>query len=189
MAKVNLKFNVIITDFNKKQIAKEIISDKGIYFWFTNKTGLVKLKIPLNNNLFQINNARINYHLLYIGIGPSSKNVKATLKDRIINNHLGSSIRSSTLRQSISALLKMKAQYSSNKIFLNKIQESKISYFINNHLILGIIYNNKPWQDELNLISKYKPPINIKSNNQGWYREKMKYIRKLQRDTARKSIS
>src|SRR3954454_1427579 len=45
------------------------------------------------------------FQLLYVGIAPSRDDSKATLRSRILGQHVGGNIGSSTFRQSLAALL------------------------------------------------------------------------------------
>jgi len=47
----------------------------------------------------------IGWNLLYVGIAPSRSTSKATLRSRVLGQHLGGNVGSSTFRLSLAALL------------------------------------------------------------------------------------
>ncbi|MFC6638968.1 hypothetical protein GV827_22430 [Sulfitobacter sp. JBTF-M27] len=111
-------------------------------------------------------------HLLYIGIAPPksqpTRSGSATpMKSRLWRNHLRGSVRSSTLRLSLAALLKHELDLgfyrdSGGRVRMIKEHEDKLTTWIKNHAGVSVEQNNTPWQLEEALVSNGPPlPLNL----------------------------
>lgn len=101
-------------------------------------------------------------HLLYIGIAPPKKRPlksRATtpVKSRLWRNHLRGSVRSSTLRLSLSALLQhqLDLQFyrdAGNRVCMVKENEEKLTAWIESHAGISVLHLDEPWNLEEMLI-------------------------------------
>jgi hypothetical protein len=67
----------------------------GFYaWWLIDRTALPD--VPLDDD---------PPHLLYVGIAPSRASSRATLRSRVVGNHVGGNLAASTFRRSLAALL------------------------------------------------------------------------------------
>jgi hypothetical protein len=179
------------TKISISSIQTTCLPKSGIYFWWSNKAGMKRLDIPIEDpHVFYIEVDNIRYYLCYIGIGPVSKKSEATLPKRIKDNHLGTTIGSSTFRYSIAS--KWKLQFYKKDIkdkkekFFIKDDGNTIKKFLEGNFILSIIADNQPWDKEKGYIQQYEPPLNCDHKNKnGWH---FKSIRKARDEARRNSL-
>lgn len=111
-------------------------------------------------------------HLLYIGIAPSKerpvRSGSATpVKRRIWRNHLNGSVRTSTLRLSLAALLETQLHlefYRDNRgrVRMPKEHEVKLSAWLDQHACISVAHHDAPWRLEEALIRNGPPlPLNL----------------------------
>jgi hypothetical protein len=146
-------------------------SQSGVYYWYITPTGASQLGIDVSN-CFQ----KEDKYLVYIGL---AKNLNERLDWHLNDAHSNSSIKSgfvSTLRQTLSALLVGEMVTSKEVVdhFLRK--EMKVEY--------EVCSNYK--ERELELISKYDLPLNLKNNSKHPFYKKLKQLRK---DSKKKSLN
>lgn len=120
------------------------------------------------------------YNVLYTGVGKN-------LYERIIKVHYGDNAGRSTLRKSLGSLCgygfipRDKNKPMNGKTKFKPEDEQKITSWMMTNLI--VLYKENPnyAKDEIKLINKYNPPLNIKENENSvnWnYREKLHLLRK-----------
>lgn len=111
-------------------------------------------------------------HLLYIGIAPPKdrpiKTGAATpVKRRLWRNHLRGSVRSSTLRLSLAALLKDRLGFdfyrdARGRVRMAKEHEEILSAWLQEHAGISVVHHDTPWQLEEALVRNGPPlPLNL----------------------------
>ena len=175
----NFKFDLELhlASFDRKDLMEKIFFKKGVYYWFASDLALKKMNIDSASE--KLHKHVINdqeYCLVYIGIGPRNAQTKAQfIGQRIVNCHLGKKITNSTFRLSIATLLGEKGCIGKNsKCYLLEEREIGLSNFIVEEFCVCLTKNEKPWENESNLINCLQPPLNLHHNKNGWNYETMK---------------
>lgn len=111
-------------------------------------------------------------HLLYIGIAPPKDRPmrlgSATpVKRRLWRNHLRGSVRSSTLRLSLAALLRDQLGFefyrdTGDRVRMTKDHEERLTAWIEDHARISVVHRDTPWQLEEALVRSDPPlPLNL----------------------------
>ena len=111
-------------------------------------------------------------HLLYIGIAPpkdrpTSSGSDTPVKRRLWRNHLRGSVRSSTLRLSLSALLQDQLNLefyrdAGDRVRMPKECEETLTAWIDQHAGISLVQHDAPWQLEEALVRNGPPsPLNL----------------------------
>lgn len=111
-------------------------------------------------------------HLLYVGIAPpKSKPVRpgsaTPLRLRLWRNHIHGSVRSSTLRLSLAALLRndLKLEFfrdTGKRLKMAKEHEAKLTLWIEDHAGLSMVNHDAPRELEAALVRNGPPlPLNL----------------------------
>ncbi|MEM6635417.1 MAG: GIY-YIG nuclease family protein [Pseudomonadota bacterium] len=110
--------------------------------------------------------------LLYIGIAPPKDRPirpgSATpVKRRLWRNHLRGTVRSSTLRLSLAALLKDQLGFefyrdAGDRVRMTKDHEERLTAWIEGHAGISVAHHDAPWQLEEALVRNGPPlPLNL----------------------------
>ncbi|AUQ75752.1 hypothetical protein PhaeoP71_02913 [Phaeobacter piscinae] len=110
--------------------------------------------------------------LLYIGIAPSKnrsvrRGAPTPVKSRLWRNHLRGTVRSSTLRLSLAALLEQELELAfwrdkRNRVRMDRHHEDKLSDWIAKHAAISVVQHDEPWSLEETLIRNGPPlPLNL----------------------------
>ena len=101
-------------------------------------------------------------HLLYIGIAPpkdrpTKKGAATPVKRRLWQNHLRGSVRSSTLRLTLAALLEHQLQFQfyrddQKRVRMAKEHEEKLTAWIEDHAGISVVHYDEPWSLEEALV-------------------------------------
>ncbi len=111
-------------------------------------------------------------HLLYIGIAPPKDRPNrlgsaTPMKRRLWRNHLYGSVRSSTLRLSLAALLRDQLNFqffrdNRNRVRMGKAYEDKLTAWMEDHAGISVVHHDTPWQLEEKLVRNGPPlPLNL----------------------------
>jgi hypothetical protein len=111
-------------------------------------------------------------HLLYTGIAPPkdrpTRPGSATpVKRRLWRNHLRGTVRSSTLRLSLAALLQDQLDLefyrdARDRVRMEKEHEEKLTVWIDQHAAISLAQHDAPWQLEEALVRNGPPlPLNL----------------------------
>jgi hypothetical protein len=111
-------------------------------------------------------------HLLYIGIAPpkdrpTGSGSATPVKKRLWRNHLRGSVRSSTLRLSLSALLQNQLNLefyrdAGDRVRMPKECEETLIAWVDQHAGISLVQHDSPWQLEEALIRNGPPlPLNL----------------------------
>jgi hypothetical protein len=129
----------------------------GIYGWYFRDAPAV---VPLNGCV-----QRHGLSLLYVGIAPRDAASPRALRDRIVDNHLCGRCGHSTLRLTLAVLLALEArQTKGGKVVLTSTSQGQLSKRINDHAFVVWTTAEEPGTLEKPLISRLRPPLNLKHN-------------------------
>lgn len=107
--------------------------------------------------------------LLYIGIAPNSERSKATLRSRIVRNHLRRPVATSTLRLALAAHLWEHEGWTpfmtpGGKVALSRQQEQALTGWMERKLLVSWTEHDRPKDVEEDRITKHRPPLNSDHN-------------------------
>ncbi|WP_187431999.1 GIY-YIG nuclease family protein [Roseobacter fucihabitans] len=111
-------------------------------------------------------------HLLYVGIappkdGPARSRSSTPIKSRLWRNHVNGTVRSSTLRLSLAALLQHDLNLAfwrdtGSRVRMDREHEAKLTVWIGKHAALSMMQQDNPWSLEEKLIKRGPPlPLNL----------------------------
>lgn len=133
----------------------------GFYAWWTaagSMPGVPPCPHPNVNGL----------DLFYIGIAPSRSTSNATLRSRVIGNHIRGNTAASTFRLTLGALLLESEGYDRvrtiKKVVLTAKDNRRLTEWQERHLRLTWAKHDEPWTIEHDVIAALKPPLNLAGN-------------------------
>jgi hypothetical protein len=111
-------------------------------------------------------------HLLYIGIAsPKDRSVRrggpTPVKSRLWRNHIHGTVRISTLRLSLAAILEQELELAfwrdkRNRVRMDHHHEDKLSEWIAKHAAISVMQHAEPWSLEEMLVRNGPPlPLNL----------------------------
>ncbi len=111
-------------------------------------------------------------HLLYIGIAPPKhrpvrRGRPTPVKSRLWRNHLHGTVRTSTLRLSLAALLEQELELAfwrdkRNRVRMERHHEDKLTEWIAKHAAISVMQHDEPWSLEETLVRNGPPlPLNL----------------------------
>ncbi|MCZ2826691.1 MULTISPECIES: GIY-YIG nuclease family protein [unclassified Modestobacter] len=105
--------------------------------------------------------------LLYVGIAPNGAASKATLRSRVVGDHIRGTTGSSTLRRSLAALLSeqqgWQSRWTTRPVLVNA-DELRLSEWMGEKLRLTWAEHSEPWTVEAEVIAELEPPLNLADN-------------------------
>lgn len=164
-------------------VARRSLPDvAGIYAWWTDSES-----IPGVPECPHPDNAALQ--LIYVGRAPQRSSSSATLKSRVVGNHLGGNTGSSTFRFTLASLLMeslgFTPQQTKTKFVLPKSQNQALSEWQMRHLRLTWAEHDQPWLIEDDVISRLKPPLNLDGNASHPFYPQLVQARARFRDAAK----
>ncbi len=135
----------------------------------------------------------IAYSLLYVGIAPNSATSKQTLRSRVVSNHMGGNIASSTFRFSLAALLLEAEGFepttTKTKFVLIPEDSRRLSDWQQVNLRLRWCEHPQPWQGalEAEVIAAMQPPMNLEENTAHPFHLTLSEARRRLRQAARRN--
>lgn len=134
-----------------------------------------------------------DHHMLYVGIAPLSQTGGRArrltpIKRRLLRNHLQGSIRRSTLRQSLAAILSERKGFTcwrdgSGKSRMRAEDEARLSEWMTAHAAVTFIHADDPWGLEEELVRKGPPlPLNLSMSRHPFRKTLSKMRSRLGRD-------
>lgn len=107
--------------------------------------------------------------LLYIGIAPRDAESAATIRSRILGDHLGNAIGRSTLRRGLTAFLWEPMAWppfmKGAKVALSPEHCAALTAWMEQHLRVSWCPVGEPWSYEATLIGETQPPLNSDHNH------------------------
>jgi hypothetical protein len=135
-------------------------SEPGLYAWWVAPGELPGVQGP--------SHPTEAFELLYIGIAPSRATSAATIRSRVVGQHLGGNIGGSTFRKSLTALLWQEKGWhpcwKSDRAMLPPNEEPLLSEWQQLCLRVRWAPRLEPWQVEATVIESMKPPLNLAAN-------------------------
>jgi len=105
--------------------------------------------------------------LLYVGIAPNGAESKATLRSRVVGDHIRGTTATSTLRRTLAALLHERqgwqSRWTTRPVLVNR-DELALSEWMGEKLQLTWAEHPEPWTVEAAVIAELKPPLNQADN-------------------------
>jgi hypothetical protein len=144
------------------ETARTTLPDRnGVYAWWTEHGAIPG--VPA-----QPHPSEEALELFYVGIAPRDVKSSATLRSRIVGNHLGGNTGSSTFRLALAALLidtlRLTPHRTKTKYVLPTAQSRVLSAWQQNHLKLSWVEHDTPWLIEDDIIAALRPPLNLAGN-------------------------
>ena len=126
--------------------------------------------------------------LFYVGISPNGPGSTATIRSRVIGNHLSGNIGSSTFRFTLAALLLeelgLHPVRTATKVVLPMKDNHQLSRWQGEHLRLTWCVTPHPWLLEDEVIAVMEPPLNLAANARHPYYSTVKQARAMLRRAA-----
>lgn len=133
----------------------------GVYAWWV--TDEVLPQVPGPHHLTDA------LRLLYVGVSPERSNSDARLDSRLLRQHIGGNIASSTFRFALAALL-FEAEVWRPEVTvggryrLSRADNAALSAWQRQHLRLSWAVASEPWAVERSVIKALAPPLNRRGN-------------------------
>ena len=141
--------------------AREAIPARpGLYAWWSQPSSLPGISGPPHPDG--------EYELLYVGIARSGPSSRATLRSRVVGNHIGGTTGQSTLRRSLASLLYEQEGWRSrytDRPLLSADDEARLSDWMQGNLKLSWTLHEQPWTVEAQVIAELTPPLNQSANS------------------------
>ncbi len=173
-----LTSNTVSIDDARSQLPKV----GGMYAWWV--VGSALPDVPANRHL-----SEPSVDLLYVGIAPNGASSTATLRSRVVGNHLNGNIAASTLRRTLASLLiqslALEPRMKGTKLVLPAEHNRRLSLWQRTHLRLTWHATPHPWLVEAHVISALRPPLNLADNDGHPFHATLSAARRAFRNAAR----
>jgi hypothetical protein len=140
---------------------KGLPAKPGFYAWWM-KEGAIAGIPPCPHTI------EAGLHLLYVGIAPSRKTSSATIRARVIGNHIRGNTGSSTFRLTLASLLfeleKYQRKRTSDRVILVAEDNQRLTHWQRENLRLTWAEHPNPFRIEGEIIERLKPPLNLAGN-------------------------
>jgi hypothetical protein len=127
--------------------------------------------------------------LAYLGIAPFAASSSATIRSRMLGNHLGNALASSTLRRGLAALLWTDQGWrpfmKGKKPAFPPDDNAALTQWMETNLRVSWCRVAEPWTYEPELIGEMQPPLNCDHNHGHPFYPSIKQARKHLMATAR----
>lgn len=143
------------------QSPDELPAEPGLYSWWA-----IRGSIPAVPHY--PHPALPDLDLYYLGIAPSGVRSAATIRSRVIGNHIRGNTGASTLRLTLAALLFEDNGWepvAKGKKTLLKPQDNKdLTHWQHEYLLVCWAVHPEPWSIEHEVIRRLQPPLNLEGN-------------------------
>ena len=133
----------------------------GIYAWWMNRDAIPGVPFVPHPLVADVG-------LLYVGVSPRDARSSQKLRGRVVNNHIGGNIGSSTFRFVLASLLmdelSLKPFRTKTKVVLSAADNSLLRDWQSHHVGLTWCEREAPWEIEGGVIRAMKPPLNSRDN-------------------------
>ncbi len=154
----------------------------GVYAWWI--VGSAIADVPGNKHPTEP-----GIDLLYIGIAPNGPTSTATLRSRVVGNHLNGNIAASTLRRTLASLLvdelSLEPIKRGAKVTLSREHNARLSAWQQTHLRLTWHETARPWDIEDKVIAALGPPLNLDDNQKHQFYATLSAARRALKQSAR----
>ena len=154
---------------------------RGFYaWWLSDRRALPSVPLPTQPPPW----------LLYVGIAPSRPTSGATVRSRVLRQHVGGNLAASTFRRSLAALLWREHGWSPyvttrGKLRFDREDDQALRAWQLANLRLTWAAADEPWLFERQVIAALQPPLNVDLNERHPFCAAMKQARAAFRAAAR----
>lgn len=138
----------------------EMPAEPGLYAWWSLPGALSGITGPRH--------PRGGHELMYVGIARSTPASRATLRSRVIGNHIRGTTGRSTVRRSLASLLFEQEGWRSrftDRPLLEPSDEQRLNEWMLQHLALTWAVCQQPWAVEAQVIAELTPSLNQSANS------------------------
>jgi hypothetical protein len=171
-------------DVVRVEQARDVVpAEPGLYAWWALPGSLPGVTGPPH--------PQGRYELLYVGIARSGPTSRATLRSRVIGNHVGGTTGQSTLRRSLASLLFEREGWRSrftDRPLLEPSDEQRLSEWMQQHLALTWAVHEQPWTAEAQMIAELTPPLNQSANSAHPMYRQVREARRQWRTAAQEAV-
>lgn len=131
----------------------------GLYAWWT-----VPGSIP---GVPSCAHPRQGLDLFYVGIAPKDSASQATLRSRVVGNHINGNTGSSTFRKTLASLLFETMGWQprlTDRPLLTSSDNAALRDWQHENLRLTWALHPRPWEVEADVIAQLQPPLNLAGN-------------------------
>jgi hypothetical protein len=132
----------------------------GLYAWWTKKGSIPGVPACLHPTEQDLD-------LFYVGISPKNGSSKGTIRSRVLGQHIGGNIGSSTLRKTLASLLFEIMGWEPimrSRPLLTPSDTRALTRWQHKHLNLTWVAHPEPWKIEAEVIRILQPPLNLAGN-------------------------
>lgn len=141
------------------EAAAAVPAAPGLYAWWGRFGALPGISGPRHETA--------DLQLLYVGTAPNGTASQATLRSRVVGDHIRGTTGSSTLRRSLAALLSeqqgWRSRWTIRPVLVNA-DELRLSEWMRERLQLTWAEHPEPWTVEAQVIAELEPPLNLADN-------------------------
>ncbi|MGY1719044.1 GIY-YIG nuclease family protein [Blastococcus sp. SYSU DS0552] len=155
MSAVDLRGDVVPVE----QALDAVPTEPGLYAWWSIPGALPGVSGPGHPDG--------QHELVYVGLARSSPSSRATLRSRVVGNHIRGTTGQSTLRRSLASLLHEQQGWRSHftdRPLLVPEDELELNAWMQEHLALTWAVHEEPWTVEARVIDELTPPLNQSAN-------------------------
>ena len=156
MSGIDLRGDVV-----RVELARDAVpSEPGLYAWWSLPGALPGISGPPH--------AHGRHELLYVGIARSGPSSRATLRSRVVGNHIRGTTGQSTLRRALASFLVEQERWRSrftDRPLLVPDDELRLNEWMSEHLALTWAVHEQPWTVEAQVIAELTPPLNQSANS------------------------
>lgn len=152
---VDLRGDLLSVDQSRELVPAQ----PGLYAWWSRPGALPGI------------NGRVHpdgeHELLYVGLARSAATSRATLRSRVVGNHIRGRTGQSTLRRALASLLFDQEGWRStftDRPLLVPEDEQRLNEWMQTHLALSWAVHQQPWTVEVDVIAQLTPPLNQSAN-------------------------
>ncbi|TFV62005.1 UNVERIFIED_ORG: GIY-YIG nuclease family protein [Bacillus sp. AZ43] len=152
---VDLRRSVVSVEAARDAVPAE----PGLYAWWSLPGALPGITGPRHPDG--------GHELVYVGLARSGPSSRATLRSRVVGNHIRGTTGQSTLRRSLASLLVEREGWRSrftDRPLLVPDDEVRLDAWMQQHLALTWAVHEEPWTVEAQVIAELTPPLNQSAN-------------------------
>ncbi|MGY2079885.1 GIY-YIG nuclease family protein [Modestobacter sp. SYSU DS0657] len=163
-----------------ERVGAELPAVPGLYAWWAPFGALPGISGPRH--------PEAGLQLLHVGIAPNGSASQATLRSRVVGDHIRGTTGSSTLRRTLAALLSdqqgWRSRWTTRPVLVNA-DELRLSAWMGEKLALTWTEHPQPWTVEAAVIAELEPPLNQADNSAHPLHSFVREARKRWREAAR----
>ncbi len=156
-------------------------AEPGLYAWWVLPGAVPGITGPRHPDA--------DLELLYVGIARNRAASKATLRSRLVRNHIRGTTGQSTLRRALASLLSEQEGWRSRwttRPVLVRVDDDRLSVWMHDHLRVTWAVHPEPWTVERATIEELQPPLNQADNRTHPLYAYVKEMRTTWREAARR---